>query len=727
MDQTNVMVSAVEQASNSAENVRNDLSVSGASKASMVLQPFQNFFKNEDASSISKAKSKVTLSTMSGSIKTSTTAGGDTREPEGGTARQGKDEEVRTGAEEGAREPLNQTKMIPSMTDTSQDIKVQHDSLLKILANQTKDDTIQTNSTRQDSANTISTVDNSITESIDKDVENERPATPDSTNELSRDDSIEMVQIEVQLPPHLASKDGEEKKRSPRLKIPRGRHRSRSRSRSRRSMSKSKANPTNKTESQGMKSMIKSRQKNQDSSSKSLDKHSKKDASQAVQPKEQQKVVKAKIPSTPTGSRTSESRIRRKSPKNLGETSSKDTKGSQSKQKQSKFTKGRQNSGIRASPRNHQNDEQSKGPNLVGSVLQSLRRNGHETKIERGPKATKLKSKRKPEKKVQTTFRDHKGTNSRQITTKRVRKVPIHRGRSKSHGKKVLQPRVQSQQKNLAPRRKHVDGEKGASNGKRVIQGRVVKNKLYTDLAEVDDGASIIADKASNRKENQEDGSWLIALTESWATPWYRKVQPSVTMADLEDQRLGDNYLPPDRVVNTRRLEAGENIYQPKMTQFEPVDPDLLGSLTDSVSFALSTDHRVKTGGVNTDSASDWDEATPKKDAPRSRGRGDNWREIVEASDVLARHGFYERRGDYSLRKNAKVTSAHKTLRQHAARLNLKERDLYSALREDPSFFLSAASFESRSSLALLWDHVWKGTDQAIGSLYNNVMGYDRD
>ena len=282
MDQTNVMVSAVEQASNSAENVRNDLSVSGASKASMVLQPFQNFFKNEDASSISKAKSKVTLSTMSGSIKTSTTAGGDTREPEGGTARQGKDEEVRTGAEEGAREPLNQTKMIPSMTDTSQDIKVQHDSLLKILANQTKDDTIQTNSTRQDSANTISTVDNSITESIDKDVENERPATPDSTNELSRDDSIEMVQIEVQLPPHLASKDGVEKKRSPRLKIPPGRHRSRSRSR--RSMSKSKGNPTNKTESQGMKSMIKSRQKNQDSSSKSLDKHSKKDASQAVQP-----------------------------------------------------------------------------------------------------------------------------------------------------------------------------------------------------------------------------------------------------------------------------------------------------------------------------------------------------------------------------------------------------------------------------------------------------------
>ena len=672
---------------------------SKASKASIGSSKIHIFFNKDDVSPVENVGSKVTVETMSGSARILNNEGGDTREPE--------DERQFEGAEN--RDQTDPSNLISSIPGSSADIDVMHDSLLKISENQTKDDTIKTSSTRTDRSIRHSGIVD-LTAGAANQVENEYPPTMDSTDKLSRNDTIEMGDVEVELPEQLAKIGNVDKGKSLIRIIPRGRRRSRS--------CKSRGNSRSKSKSHSTKDSTKGelgtkpRQTDQkEPRTMNKEKREKlKEPKQKALVKRQRKPVIKKAPNNPTGPKTPSSKTGRKSPKNLeahGTSNSNSLRGSHLP---SKPTKAQQHD-ARASTRNQSSrgghNNESKGKYLIGSVLQSFRRKGAGNKQERRPSTSHIKGEKVPGNKTRNVPRDSR--RNRQLSKTRDGKGEIRRGRSKSRSKKAMRLPAQSRKKMPMQRTKQ------AGNGKEMRKKPNAQEKAVgTNPTEADDSVSNPANDVENAIENRDEGPWLPALTESWATPWHRKVQQSTTMADLEDQRLGDIDLPPDRFVKLTRLEAASDNCQSKTAYFEPVDPELLGSLTDSVSFAVSTERRGKT-----DSAIDWDEVISKKDAPTSHGRSDSWRQIVEASDVLARYGYYEKRGDYSLKKNEKVASAHNIMRQHAARLNLKERDLYSALREDPSFFLSAASFESRSSLALLWDH-------AIGSLYN-VMGYDRN
>ena len=702
------MVSVSGSGSRASKASKAMVSVSGsgsraskASKATVASSKIHIFFNKDDESAVKNVGSKVSSETMSGSERIVNNAGGDTREPE--------DEREFDGAE--IRDQTDPSNLLASVHGSSANVEVLHDSLLKLLENQTKKDTVKTSSTRADPSIRHTGSVELTAGTANQDAKND-PPTLESTNKLSRNDTIEMGNIEVELPEQLAKIGSVDKGNSSIRIIPRGRRRSRSCKRRGVSRSKSKSRTI---DSKKKELNTKPRQTVQEEPRM---KHNEirqklKETKETLQVKRQRKPVIKKTPNTPTGPKSLSSKTGWKSPKNAdahGTTTVNSVRGSHP----SKPTKTHQQV-ARASPRNQSlrggHNTESKGKYLVGSVLQSFRRNGAGKKPERRGSTPHIKGEKLPAYKAGTVSRDSRG--NRPLSKTRGGKGAIRRGRSKSRSKKAMRLQPQSRKKMPVQRTKQGNNEKHKQK-KLDAEEKAVEKEVGTNPTEADDSISNPPNDVEHAIENRDEGPWLPALTESWATPWHRKVQQSTTMADLEDQRLGDVDIPPDRFVKLTRLEAASDNCQSKTAYFEPVDPELLGSLTDSVSFALSTERRGKT-----DSASDWDEVVPKMNAPTSHGRGDGWRQIVEASDVLARYGYYEKRGDYSLKKNEKVASAHKIMRRHAARLNLKERDLYSALREDPSFFLSAASFESRSSLALLWDH-------AIGSLYN-VMGYDRN
>lgn len=221
-----------------------------------------------------------------------------------------------------------------------------------------------------------------------------------------------------------------------------------------------------------------------------------------------------------------------------------------------------------------------------------------------------------------------------------------------------------------------------------------------------------------------DEGSWLVDVVGHWQHN--KEDQPS--MADLEDQRLGDLDDQPTRTGTTKRLEAA---FDPKQddSYFEPVSTFGLGTLTDSVSFDLSeedTDREVTAKAaadaldiISGDTDSLWTEGMTAEYGSKG-GTPDNraWMEIVKAADILSRYYFDGNQEEELLDEQtySKVRSALSTFTAHAARLKLNEKALFAAVRDDPSALESTRTFDDDGGMSGIWSQIGRPLDKYIDS-----------
>lgn len=226
-----------------------------------------------------------------------------------------------------------------------------------------------------------------------------------------------------------------------------------------------------------------------------------------------------------------------------------------------------------------------------------------------------------------------------------------------------------------------------------------------------------------------DEASWLEDIVGHWKHG--KEGQP--LMADLEDQRLGELDDRPPRIGTTkRRLEAAFDSTQDE-AYFQPVSEFGLGTLTNSVSFALSVEEMdredIDTVAaaasaldiISGDSDPLWTVGMTNEYGSKGGTAGNQgWTEIVKAADILSRYYFdgnqeeEESLGEHTF---AKVRSALSTFKDHAARLNVTEKALFAAVRDDPSVLESTRTFDDDDGgMSGIWSHIGRPLDKYIES-----------
>eukprot|EP00934_Nitzschia_sp_Nitz4_P008863 Nitzschia sp. Nitz4//scaffold181_size46380//35649//37583//NITZ4_007184-RA/size46380-processed-gene-0.29-mRNA-1//1//CDS//3329539531//8853//frame0 len=234
--------------------------------------------------------------------------------------------------------------------------------------------------------------------------------------------------------------------------------------------------------------------------------------------------------------------------------------------------------------------------------------------------------------------------------------------------------------------------------------------------------------------DTQDSASWLGALADKFET--WSKGEHRPSMADFEDNRLGDLRVAPKRTGTTRRLEiAEENATLDSLDRILSNDSD---SLTNSMPFQLS---ESELDSIASDS---WDNGTrgtrgtretrgtkvtwATKDSKGTRGtretrgtmgtmdtkgtlrtlRSTNaqaWKEIVECAEVIAYHGQCDRLNiRLSTREKQKFRRALEVFRDHAERLKMSDRELFTAIRDDPTVLNENSTFDDDETLDYLWE-----------------------
>jgi hypothetical protein len=229
--------------------------------------------------------------------------------------------------------------------------------------------------------------------------------------------------------------------------------------------------------------------------------------------------------------------------------------------------------------------------------------------------------------------------------------------------------------------------------------------------------------------EVRDEGSWLEDLVGHWQHS--KEDQPS--MADLEDQRLGELDDRPTRIGTTKRLEAAFDPTQDD-AYFEPASTFGLGTLTNSVSFDLSeqdTDPEDTAAAataaadaldiISDDTDTLWTDTMTTEYGSKGGTAGNRaWMEIVKAADILSRYYFSgnqeEEESSLDEQTYTEVRSALSTFKDHAIRLKVKERELFAADRDDPSVLGSTGTFDDDGGMSAIWSQIGRPLDKYIDS-----------
>ena len=208
--------------------------------------------------------------------------------------------------------------------------------------------------------------------------------------------------------------------------------------------------------------------------------------------------------------------------------------------------------------------------------------------------------------------------------------------------------------------------------------------------------------------EASDDASWLGSFTEGFVQQFGAN-EPHQSMADLEDLSV--------QIERTQRYESanetGETGY------FTPSNPS--DSLTNSVSFKLSSiGDNGDTGSQGEDSL--WTESMAGAYRSENGNTNEDWDEIVRSTDVVARlveDGSIQR-APGRFHQDEEAMHAVSTIRSHADRLNMRERELYAAVRDDPSLLNGSTYYdsdgESLDSLDSI-DYLFRPLDDRIDNL----------
>lgn len=264
--------------------------------------------------------------------------------------------------------------------------------------------------------------------------------------------------------------------------------------------------------------------------------------------------------------------------------------------------------------------------------------------------------------------------------------------------------------------------------GKKSMGGDVTRNSFKGGVMGQNQKKPESKSKKSRTYEDAEvedEGSWLADIVGHWQ--YSKEDQPSMT--DLEDQRLGELDDQSSRRAGTnKRLEAAFDPTQDN-SYFEPLSAFGLGTLTNSVSFGLGEEDmdREDTAKaaadaldiITGDTDSLWTEGMTTEYGSKG-GTADNraWLEIVTAADILSRYYFDGNQEEESLDEQTytKVRSALSAFKAHAARLQVSEKALFAAVRDDPSVLESTRTFDDDGGMSGIWSQIGRPLDKYIDS-----------
>jgi len=313
-------------------------------------------------------------------------------------------------------------------------------------------------------------------------------------------------------------------------------------------------------------------------------------------------------------------------------------------------------------------------------------------------KGGKVQERQKPRKKISEMFWN--GANRERFFGKTTAKKPT-RQRSKSIGggrQFDLPPRPSQKNKgNSKPSRqlkrrksKPENNHQGQKPSRKVQNKKPSKASHKSRHGNPWEAPNDVIDQAG-------DHTFLDSVFEAWNAKDSKE-----SMANYEDSRLGDTSVAPERIRTIRRLEiAAKN----ERCRYEPTARPVPDSV--SFEFTLSEDHSDETTLDNQTNA--------KADLSVIDSVADDWAEIVDAADVISRHYEVDLL-DETMTKRRKEHRAFRkaleTFRGHAKRLNMDERELFAAVREDPS---------------LLNDHSTFDEDETIDHLDPLLMGIGAD
>lgn len=296
------------------------------------------------------------------------------------------------------------------------------------------------------------------------------------------------------------------------------------------------------------------------------------------------------------------------------------------------------------------------------------------------------------------------GGRSRQQPKKRMsgreNKKPSN-GKKLSNETKLANPQVNSKGA------RHQDSLDEPHSATRKINKKSAQNQNHKPNRSIASGSTIQTMKSKgsacqSASQQSSASSWIGTITdtiESWS-----KREPKLSMAAYEDTRLGDLNVPPTRVRTTRRLEiAEESTVVESRGRAASFDSD---SLTNSVSFQLTT-----TSEIASVASDRWTQGAA--DAQRSlEGTSSRaWTEIVKSAEIIAHHyqvALLDANNSARLREEKKFRDALHIFRLHAHRLKMSDRELFAAIREDPSVLNDYSTFDDDDTLDALGD-LWEG------------------
>jgi hypothetical protein len=257
-------------------------------------------------------------------------------------------------------------------------------------------------------------------------------------------------------------------------------------------------------------------------------------------------------------------------------------------------------------------------------------------------------------------------------------------------------------------------GKTGRVDGKKTRQKSEGQpnNKRNTSSDRVNDNFEVIEEFVP--PEATDDGSWLGSYTESFVKQWGAKEQKQ-SMANFENDRLGEMDSPPAGVGRTKRLENTHE-YEDRgyLNTENPSD-----SLTNSVSFqltAISSDDNddIETRG-EASTGSLWTASMKSTYKRKDGSTNEDWDEIVMSADVVARRiqGRNVRRAPNRDSRDKEVQNAMTTIKTHANLLNMREKELYTVVCDDPCL-LNGSTFDSKAESLASLDYLFKTIDDRI-------------
>ena len=216
------------------------------------------------------------------------------------------------------------------------------------------------------------------------------------------------------------------------------------------------------------------------------------------------------------------------------------------------------------------------------------------------------------------------------------------------------------------------------------------------------------------------NGSLFGSLTNSFTNPWGKQKSKAPSMAQYENDRLGEH-----KPVS-RKIRLEDSYEHAEVRHFRPVNDDELDSLTNSVSFQL-TEKSSQSKTTAESSFLSWNTRMKRRYLNRKGKMNSKWDELEESASIIAKYMTDTQTRSSRGRKIAidsvdeeDFQRAVSKFRHHARALGMGEKTLFATVRDDPSI-LEASTYDD-DTLDDVWMNFGRALDDRIDEM---VDGFD--